>query len=156
MSADNLTERTFQPRGMTALYDAIGRTINSVGQRLAGLNEAERPDKVVFVILTDGMENASVEFSAAKIGEMIKHQRETYSWEFIFIGANQDAVLSAQAIGISANAALTYAANAEGTEHAFGSVARNVAKYRMSSVPAALHFSEEDRRKQENALKSKK
>lgn len=155
-SAEKLTEGTFQPRGMTALYDAIGRTINSVGQRLSELNESERPDKIVFVILTDGEENSSVEFSAAKVGEMIKHQRETYSWEFIFIGANQDAVLSAQAIGISANAALTYAANSEGTEQAFGSVAQNVAKYRMTNVAASLHFSEEDRQKQEKALKSKK
>lgn len=155
-SADKLTEATFQPRGMTALYDAVGRTINSVGQRLADLPENERPDKIVFVILTDGFENSSKEFSAAKIGEMIKHQRDIYKWEFMFIGANQDAVLSAQEIGISANAALTYAANAEGTQEAFGSIARNVASYRMSSSPASLHFSEEDREKQEKALKSKK
>jgi hypothetical protein len=87
---------------------------------------------------------------------MISHQRDTYKWEFMFIGANQDAVLSAEAIGISANAALTYAANAEGTEEAFGSIARNVASYRQSSMPASLHFSEEDRAKQEKALKSKK
>jgi uncharacterized protein YegL len=155
-SAEKLTQETFQPRGMTALYDAVGRTINSVGQRLSELNESERPDKIVFVILTDGEENSSVEFSAPKVGEMIKHQREKYSWEFIFIGANQDAVLSAKAIGISANAALTYAANAEGTQQAFGSVAQNVARYRQSNVAAALHFSEEDRQKQEKALKSKK
>ncbi len=155
-SADKLTENTFQPRGMTALYDAVGRTINSVGQRLADLNENDRPDKIVFVILTDGFENASKEFSAVKINQMISHQKDTYKWEFIFIGANQDAVLSAQAIGISANAALTYAANAEGTEEAFGSIARNVAKYRQSSMPASLNFSDEDRKKQEDALKSKK
>ena len=155
-SANRLTEETFQPRGMTALNDAIGRTINSVGQRFVATDENERPDKVVFVILTDGFENASKEFSALKINEMISHQRYTYKWEFIFIGANQDAALSAKAIGISANAALTYAANAEGTEEAFGSIARNVAKYRVSNVAAALNFSEEDREKQEKALKSKK
>ena len=153
-SADELTEGTFQPRGSTALYDAVGRTINSVGQKLAALPKNERPDTVIFVILTDGFENASREFSAVKISEMIRHQTEKYGWEFIFIGANQDAVLSAQQIGIKAGAALTYAANAKGTEEAFGSVARNVAKYRVSKLSAELHFSEEDRKKQEDALKS--
>lgn len=155
-SADNLTEETFQPRGMTALYDAVGRTINSVGQRLAGTDERERPDKVVFVILTDGFENASKEFSAVKINKMISEQKEKYSWEFIFIGANQDAVLSAKAIGIGADAALTYAANTKGTEAAFDSMAKNVAKYRASSSPAALAFSDEDRAKQKKAMKTKK
>ena len=155
-SADKLTEETFKPRGMTAMYDAIGRTINSVGQRLAETSENERPDKVVFVILTDGFENASKEFSANKINEMISHQKDKYSWEFIFIGANQDAALSAKAIGIGADAALTYAANAEGTAEAFGSVARNVASYRKSSMPGALGFSDEDRAKQKKAMKSKK
>jgi uncharacterized protein YegL len=153
-SADKLTEDTFRPRGMTALYDAVGRTINSVGQRLAETDEAERPDKVIFVILTDGFENASREFSAVKINRMITHQKEKYSWEFVFIGANQDAVLSAKAIGISADAALTYAANEEGTEAAFGSIAHNVARRRMN-LSASLGFSDEDRAKQEKAMKKK-
>jgi uncharacterized protein YegL len=154
-SADKLTEETFQPRGMTALYDAVGRTINAVGQRLAETDENERPDKVVFVILTDGFENASKEFSAVKINQMISHQKEVYSWDFIFIGANQDAVLSAKAIGISANAALTYAANSEGTEAAFGSIAQKVGAYRQSSVKASLNFDDEDRAKQDKAMKKK-
>jgi uncharacterized protein YegL len=152
-SADKLTQETFRPRGMTALYDAIGRTINSVGQRLSDTDENERPDKVVFVILTDGFENASKEFSAVKINQMISHQKEKYGWDFIFIGANQDAITSARAIGISADAALTYAANAKGTEEAFGSVADKVSAYRRSNVKAALNFDDEDRAKQEEAMK---
>jgi hypothetical protein len=150
-SADKLSDATFQPRGMTALYDAIGRTINSVGQRLAALPETERPDKVLFVIMTDGFENSSREFQAAKIGEMINHQRDNYKWEFMFIGANQDAVLSAQEIGIPAQAALTYAANSAGTQAAFGSAAEKVFAYRQSSMPMALHFDDEDREKQKKA-----
>lgn len=149
--ADKLTEETFEPRGMTALYDAIGRTINSVGQRLANLREEERPNKVLFVILTDGFENSSKEFSASKIGEMINHQRNVYKWEFMFIGANQDAILSAQEIGIPAAAALTYAANTVGTQEAFGSMAQKVARYRQSSMPESLHFDDEDREKQNKA-----
>ena len=151
-SADKLTNATFQPRGMTALFDAVGRTINSVGQRLASLSENERPNKVLFVIMTDGFENASVEYTAAKVSEMIKTQRNVYSWEFMFIGANQDAVLSAQEIGIPMQAALTYAANTEGTRAAFGSMAKKVANYRGSNDAAALHFDDSDR---EDALGAK-
>ncbi|CAN5571422.1 VWA domain-containing protein [soil metagenome] len=150
-SADRLTEATFQPRGMTALLDAIGRTINSVGQRLASLAEAERPDKVLFVIMTDGFENASKEFNAAKISEMINQQRNIYKWEFMFIGANQDAVLSANEIGIPAFAALTYAANEEGTQAAYSMMADKVKNYRVSSNAEALQFNDEDRERQKKA-----
>jgi hypothetical protein len=150
-SADKLTDETFQPRGMTALFDAIGRTINSVGHRLALLPETERPNKVLLVILTDGFENSSQEFSAPKISEMINHQRSLYSWEFMFIGANQDAVLSAREIGIPTAAALTYAANAQGTQIAFDAIAQKVANYRQSSNATALQFNEEDRENQVKA-----
>ena len=150
-SADRLTEATFQPRGMTALYDAVGRTINSVGQRLTALPEAERPDKVLLVIMTDGFENASREFTAAEISRMINHQRDVYKWEFMFIGANQDAVLSAQEIGISAGAALTYAANSEGTQIAYSMVAEKIANFRLSNDKLALEFNEEDRERQRKA-----
>lgn len=150
-SADKLTNETFQPRGMTALFDAVGRTINSVGKRLALVSENDRPNKVLFVIMTDGFENASVEYNAAQVSEMIKTQRNVYSWEFMFIGANQDAVLSAQQIGIPMQAALTYAANTEGTRAAFGSMAKKVAGYRISNAPSALHFDEADRDEQKKA-----
>ena len=150
-SATKLTEETFQPRGMTALFDAVGRTINSVGNRLAATSEAERPDKVLFVIMTDGFENSSREFNAAKISEMITHQRNAYKWEFMFIGANQDAVLSAQEIGIPAAAALTYAANEEGTRAAYSMMARKIGSYRVSNNAAALQFDEADREEQKKA-----
>jgi hypothetical protein len=150
-SADRLTERTFQPRGSTALFDAIGRTVNAVGRRLAALPEKERPDKVLFVIMTDGFENASREFNAAKISEMINHQRNVYKWEFMFIGANQDAVLSAQEIGIPAAASLTYAANEEGTQIAYSLMASKIKNYRVSNDAEALNFNEEDRERQRKA-----
>lgn len=149
--ADRLAENTFQPRGMTALFDAVGRTINSVGQRLAATAENERPDKVLMVIMTDGFENASKEFSAGKVGEMIKHQRDVYGWEFMFIGANQDAVLSAQQIGISTAASITYAANAAGTNLAFAQMASKINAYRSSSAPSSLAFNDEDREEQYKA-----
>lgn len=146
--ADKLTDRTFEPRGMTALFDAIGRTIVSVGQRLANLNQSERPDKVLMVIMTDGLENASKEFSAEKISEMIQHQRNIYNWEFMFIGANQDAVLSAKAIGIATAASITYAANSEGTNLAFAQMASKISAYRSSNDAVALEFNDQDREEQ--------
>jgi len=151
MRAAPLTDRTFQPRGSTALFDAVGRTINSVGRRLAALAEAERPDKVLLVVMTDGFENASTEFTAAGVSELINHQRNVYSWEFMFIGANQDAVLSAREIGIPAAAALTYAANSEGTQVAYGMVAEKIANYRLSNAKQALEFNDEDRERQRKA-----
>lgn len=150
-SAAKLTDATFQPRGMTALFDAVGRTINSVGQRLAALSEAERPDKILLVIMTDGFENSSREFNAAKVGEMIKHQRDVYNWQFMFIGANQDAVLSAEAINIPAAAALTYAANEQGTRAAYSMMAKKVGNYRMSNNVQSLEIEESDREEQRKA-----
>ena len=154
-NADKLNDRTFQPRGSTALYDAIGRTIQSTGQRLAALPESERPDKVVLMILTDGFENSSREFSAQKINQMIGHQRNVYSWDFVFIGANQDAVLSAHQIGIDDKAALTYAHNAQGTLEAFASVSRKMRGYRTEKKLDSLHFDEADKAAQDAAAKAK-
>ena len=88
----SLDEHTYVPRGTTALLDAIGRTINTIGERLDKAPEPERPGKVIVAILTDGLENASQEFKRKQIFKMIKHQREVYSWEFIFLGARQDAI----------------------------------------------------------------
>lgn len=150
-SADKLTDATFQPRGSTALFDAVGRTINAVGQRLSSLPENERPDKVVLVVMTDGFENASREFNAAKISELINHQRNVYKWEFMFIGANQDAILSARELGIPAGVALTYAANQEGTQIAFSMAASKIKNYRVSGKAVELEFNEEDRERQKKA-----
>lgn len=149
--ADRLTEATFQPRGSTALLDAIGRTINAAGARFAALAEDERPDKVLFVIMTDGFENASREFTAAQISELISRQHHIYKWQFMFIGANQDAVLSAREIGIPAAASLTYAANSEGTQVAFSMVAEKICNYRNSQNAVALEFNDEDRERQYKA-----
>jgi hypothetical protein len=91
---------TFVPRGSTALYDAVGRTIVDVGARLERTPEAERPGKVIVLILTDGMENASKEFSRERVRDMIKHQRERYSWEFVFIAAGEEAFRAGRGLNI--------------------------------------------------------
>lgn len=102
-----LTEDTFVPRGMTALLDAVGKSINEVGARLAKTPELERPSLLVFVILTDGQENASKEFKLSQVKEMIKHQTEKYSWQFVFLGADQD-TFQAEQLGVSSNNTYNY------------------------------------------------
>lgn len=149
-SAPELTNDTFQPRGMTALLDAIGRTINSVGRRLANLQENDRPEKVVFVIITDGEENSSREFKIHQISDLIEHQKNVYKWEFVFLGANQDAIATASQMGISAQHALTYVADSQGAPAAFAAYSRNVARYRQGEVMDAA-FTAEDREEQERA-----
>jgi hypothetical protein len=81
----------YTPMGMTALMDAIGKTINGIGENLSKTDEADRPEKVIFVILTDGGENASKEFVVSKVKKMIEHQRSKYSWQFVFLAQNIDA-----------------------------------------------------------------
>jgi Mg-chelatase subunit ChlD len=93
---------TFVPRGSTALLDAIGRTIDELGVKLAALPEADRPGQVIVAILTDGMENASHRYTWQDISKRIRHQTETYDWKFLFLGANQDAIATAGRMSIEA------------------------------------------------------
>ena len=109
-----LTDKEYFARGSTALLDAVGRTINAVGARLAATPEEERPEHVVFVITTDGMENASREYTAKQVREMVEHQQQKYSWQFVFLGANMDAVSEAGKLGISASHAANFAPSQRG------------------------------------------
>ena len=120
-------------RGCTALLDAVGKTILDVGCRLSGMQEDERPDKVIFVITTDGLENASREFTYAKVRELIKHQQEKYSWEFIFLGANIDAAKEAGSIGICADNAISFEASKKGVEAMYCRVSEAVSEKRKKS-----------------------
>ena len=145
-----LDRTTYVPRGMTALYDAVGRAIVATGTRLAALDEAERPDKVVFLIQTDGEENASREFDAATLQAMIRHQQDKYAWEFVFLGANIDAGSVAEEIGIARDKALQYANNADGTRAAFAAVSDNLAGFRRGDRQH-MAYAEEDREAQRKA-----
>jgi hypothetical protein len=146
-----LTKATFIPRGWTALLDAIGSTIIATGARISALPEENRPGKVLFVILTDGEENKSSEFTREKINEMIKHQADVYQWEFVFIGAKQDAIKTGAGFGIKAGNAMSYAANAIGTQSVFNSVSDNAAEYRCAKLTNQSFFSQEDRDMQKKA-----
>ena len=109
-----LTDKDYYVRGTTALLDAVGKTILDVGYRLSQTSEEERPEKVIFVITTDGMENSSREFTHKKVKELIKHQQEKYNWEFIFMGANIDAAKEADNIGIEVENAFNFESSEEG------------------------------------------
>lgn len=111
-----LTEKDYEAGGTTALLDAIGSTINKIGNVQKRTSEDQRAGKVLFVITTDGLENASSEYTHKKIQSMITKQKETYGWEFIFMGANIDAVRTAKDFGIAEEFAVNYHADEEGTE----------------------------------------
>ena len=166
-----LTDSSYVPRGMTALLDAIGRTIDETGAKLAALPENKRPARVIIVIQTDGLENSSTKYisppssfdinvrsfqhiqsydKGARVREMIKHQQEKYNWDFVFLGAGQDAIATAINYGINAKSAMTY--DTDNSVQAFNSVSNYTSSYRSAPNMRSAKlcsFSDEDR---ENAV----
>lgn len=129
-----ITDREYYVRGMTALLDAVGKTINKTVKAIIKSDEDEQPSNVLFVIITDGMENASREFSYKKIKQMIEHEKEKYSWEFIFLGANIDAIATAAKFGIDEDKASNYHADSLGTMLNFESVSDAVSNFRTGKT----------------------
>lgn len=117
-----LNEATYIPEGNTALNDAIGKTLINVGERLSNTPEDQRPSKVIVVILTDGKENHSHLYSTSQIKEMIKHQQEKYSWDFIYLSASPDAFADAKAYGIHEHLTANFAHDAAGIRSAYASI----------------------------------
>lgn len=142
LNCPELTQSTFVPRGSTALLDAQGRSIVELGQELAAIPEDDRPSKVIVVTITDGLENASKIYNLDQIGSMIREQRDKYSWDFVFLGANQDAVKTAEAMNIPLPSAMSYSASKAGIAGTMAAVSRYVGSYR-SGRPAS--FSQADR-----------
>ena len=128
-----LNEKTYRPSGMTALLDAVGRTIDRVGERLDETPEEEKPSKVIFFILTDGLENSSSDYSRERIKEMIEHQESKYSWEFIYGGANQDAFAEAGSLGIRGANTMNFASTGKGVRNAYMSNSALVTSYRTGT-----------------------
>lgn len=121
-----LTDKEYFARGSTALLDAVGRTIDAVGARLVATAEEERPAHVVFVITTDGMENSSREYTAKRVRGMIEHQQQKYSWQFVFLGANMDAVSEARNLGISAKYAADFTPSHSGVRKMYSMALHDV------------------------------
>lgn len=154
--APKLTDKTFIPRGNTALLAAAGRAIDDTGESLKNMPEHDRPEKVIFVIITDGQENHSdyVEWGSCKtkavLNDKIKHQTDVYKWEFVFIGANQDAIGEANSIGINGANAINYTQNAVGTHKLYGALSSNIRAMRCS-VKADMAWTEDQKKEQEDA-----
>ncbi|WP_413299616.1 vWA domain-containing protein [Bacillus sp. 1P10SD] len=125
-----ITEDDYEVGGTTALLDAIGFTIQKIVNVQKRTSEEEQADKVLFVITTDGMENASHEFTADKIKKMVQHQKDKYSWEFLFLGANIDAVTTAARFGIEEDFAVDYHADEVGTQLNYEAVNEAVSNLR--------------------------
>ena len=144
-----ITEKEYFVGGATALLDAIGRTIHKIAAVQEHTAEEYRAEKVMFVIITDGEENASREYSAAQDKELIKRQKERYGWEFVFLGANINAVETAGRFGIDADRAVDYVPDGRGTELNFRMMSETVAAFReCGAVPAeCLDEIRKDRKK---------
>jgi len=127
-----LDSATYVPGGTTALLDAVGRTIDDIGKRLSETVDADRPNKVIVAILTDGLENASKDYTRERIFEMISHQRDKYKWEFFFLAANQDAIQSGTSIGVVAANTMSFAATPNGTKMAYRGMSNSVTRSRTS------------------------
>jgi Uncharacterized protein encoded in toxicity protection region of plasmid R478, contains von Willebrand factor (vWF) domain len=137
-----ITDKEYSAGGSTALLDAIGKTINKIGNAQKHTAEDYRAEKVMFVIITDGEENASCEYSADKVKTQIERQKAKYGWEFIFLGANIDSVQTAGWLGIDADRAVDYLADSRGTELNFQVMSTAVASFREAGILNEACFEE--------------
>jgi hypothetical protein len=145
-----------EPRGGTPLWDAQNDVISRTGERLAAMHEEDRPEKVIFVTITDGEENSSKEVDGNMVAARVKEQKEKYNWMFIYLGADQDAIAEGGKFGVAAGASLGYAKSAVGTHKMSKTLDSKVKALRgmsmcdySESVECSAVFDEEDR--EENA-----
>ena len=125
-----MTDRQYQVGGCTALLDAIGGAVHHIANVHKYAREEDRPGKTIFVITTDGMENASRTYGYDEVQRMVKHEQEKYGWEFLFLGANMDAISAARSFGIRADRAVRYRRDSTGTALNYSVVSETVARVR--------------------------
>jgi uncharacterized protein YegL len=130
------------PRSMTALNDAIGVTINRLGKKFSLMDEEKRPSKVVVVVVTDGLENASREFTYDQVKKMVEEQTTQWGWTFIYLAANVDAFATGVTYGFARGSTIAYSATAGGTESVVGSASRGVSQSRAGKT---VEFTDEER-----------
>jgi len=129
----DVPDYVLHPRGMTALLDGIGKLVTDFGAELAALPEERRPGKVIVVIQTDGMENQSKEWTSASVNALITQQREKYGWDFLFLGAGQDAIAVGTSLGVAPSAVLAYAGSGAGTAAAVAAASGYVSRARSGA-----------------------
>lgn len=137
-----MTRRDYEAMGGTALIDAIGAAIRHIGNVHKYARSEDVPKHTLFVIITDGMENSSCMYTSDKVKSMIERQKSKYDWEFLFIGANIDAVETAKSFGIARERAVDYIADGQGTDAVYGSVCAAVSMMR-ADAPLSANWSEE-------------
>jgi len=130
-----MTEKEYYVRGCTALLDAIGGAIHHIGNVHKYAKDEDRPEKTIFVITTDGLENASKRYSYEKVKQMVERQKEKYGWEFLFLGANIDAIETAGRFGIAPDRAANYNSDHMGTALNYEVLADTVCEMRVSAAP---------------------
>ena len=135
-----MTRDDYYVRGCTALLDAVGGAIHHIGNVHKYAREEDRPVKTLFVITTDGMENASRKYSYEKLKAMIERQKSKYGWEFLFLGANIDAAKEAARFGIGADRAANYHADSEGTNVIYETVSEAITQVRCGAVPLSADW----------------
>ena len=126
-----MTEKEYCAGGCTALNDALGSTIHHISRIHKYARAEDIPEHTIFVIITDGMENSSHRYSTAKVKEMVERKKTKYSWEFIFLGANIDAIETADNLGINADRASNYVADPQGTNLVYSSIDNAMSSMRM-------------------------
>ena len=136
----SMTRNEYYVRGCTALLDAVGGAIHHIGNVHKYAREEDRPEKTLFVITTDGMENASRKYSYEKLKAMIQRQKEKYGWEFLFLGANIDAAREASRFGISADRAANYHADSKGTNVIYETVNEAITQVRCCAAPLSADW----------------
>ena len=135
-----MTKNEYCVRGCTALLDAVGGAIHHIGNVHKYAREEDRPEKTLFVITTDGMENASRKYTYDRLKAMIERQKEKYDWEFLFLGANIDAVKEAARFGIDSDRAANYHADREGTNVIYETVSEAITQVRCCAAPLSADW----------------
>jgi uncharacterized protein YegL len=161
-NVQDLTDKTYSPRNCTALYDAVGKTIEDLAGDLEKLEEDQKPEKTWVVILTDGLENASVKYDQKKVRELITHYQQSYNWVFSYIGANQDSWATGGGIGINAANTLNYASTGDEKSISTGTVWKGLSdkasclrSSTYGSLVNSVSFSDEEQKYQNDLINKK-
>lgn len=148
-SADEVKNYRIEPRGGTAMYDAIGEAVTEEGRKLSLMPEEERPEDVAVIIASDGLENRSQKFRGPQVGEILDHQQEVYGWRVIYMGCNQDALEEGEKIGVSKGLSVSYATSNTGSANSWIASAQYLSRVPVASAAGvtmdSLRFNEEER-----------
>ncbi|QBI98146.1 DNA ligase [Microbacterium phage Fireman] len=131
---DDVKVDIIAPRGRTALNDAVGTAIVSIGERLAAMDEDDRPHKVIVCVVTDGAENASTEYTLDRVQELVKTQTEQYGWEFIYLAANVDAFATGAGYGFAKGSTMSYGATSAGAASSLAAASAGITRSRLGQA----------------------